>query len=250
MPDGVGAVLYSSLASTNDTAREAVTRGEIGPTWFAALAQTKGRGRLGRTWVSASGGNLYTSLLFKPDVEPAELAALPFITSLAVREALIIHGADAASTQCKWPNDVLINEKKCSGILIETILGQKNKIEAVIVGIGINLKSFPEDVQFPSTSLLTEAGSAPQPDEFLATLAEVFIKHWLNWILSDLTTTLSEWTQSAWGLGMRRSVETASGRYVGTLEGLADDGALILKLDEGGEKRLYAGDVFSADGRS
>lgn len=246
MPDGVGAVLFSSLESTNDTAREAFARGEIGPTWFAALEQTKGRGRLGRTWVSNGGGNLYTSLLFKPDVEPAELAALPFITSLAVRDALIKHGADGDSVQCKWPNDVLINEKKCAGILIETILSPKNTIDSVIVGIGINLNSFPDSAQFPPTSLLAEAGFAPQPDEFLATLAEVFIAHWLNWILNGFTVTASQWTDVAWGLGKRRSVETSAGSVDGTLIGLADDGALILKLDEGGEKRLYAGDVFSA----
>ena len=133
---------YEEVHSTQDVLRE---RGEKAQEGLAVVAQvqTKGRGRHGREWISPA-GNLYFSFLLKPDVNLKSVGQLGLVIGQALGAALreIVDQPDEISL--KWPNDVLYGGQKCAGILIETQLNDRNGIDSVLVGIGVNTKSAPE----------------------------------------------------------------------------------------------------------
>jgi len=247
MPEGVRAELYDRLDSTNTKARMLAQAGEKGPLWVIAKHQTMGRGRLGRTWVSDAGGNLYASLLFAPKVAARDLSALSFITALAVGDALVAHGVAAEDIACKWPNDVLIGDKKCSGILIESLLGAEGHLDAVVVGVGVNLVAFPAETRFPATSVQDEIGHTPSVEDFLASLAHAFVDQWQHWENFGFGAVAKRWLPLAWNMNKRCKVDMADGFVEGIFVRLGDDGGMVIKLDDGTEKSLYAGDVYPID---
>lgn len=243
MPYGVGALFFAECDSTNTLAAEFARKGYKGPLWLTAGQQTAGRGRRGRVWASG-GGNLYTSLLFRPSLKPSDLAALPYIVALAARETFITLGADRAVVRCKWPNDVLIDGKKACGVLIESSARNADLLDYVIIGIGMNLCEFPGDAAYGATSLLHATGKRITPREALSVLASHMFERLNDWDISSFEQVASEWQECSWGLGEKREIRTATDTFTGTPLSLSSDGGLIVRLDDGTEKRLYAGDVF------
>lgn len=243
MPDGVGALFFAECDSTNTLAAEYARKGYKGSLWLAAGHQSAGRGRRGRVWASGV-GNLYTSLLFRPRLKPSDLAALPYIVALAARETFITLGADKASVRCKWPNDVLIDDKKACGVLIESSARNADVLDYVIIGIGMNLCEFPSDAAYGATSLLHASGKHVMPREALSVLAGHMFERLNDWDISSFGKLASEWQECSWGLGEKREIRTATNTFVGTPLTLSSDGGLIVRLDDGTEKCLYAGDVF------
>jgi len=246
MPNGVGAFFYEACDSTNARAAELASVGEQGPLWVIAGEQTAGRGRRGRSWTSKS-GNLYASLLFRPSIQPQDMAALPFIVALAVRDTFVGLGAPADLVQCKWPNDILIGEYKASGVLIESSAKHGGALDYVIIGIGMNLVHFPDDAAFGATSLLDATGREVAVKEAISILAEKLCARIDAWKVNDFAAVAREWTEHSWGLGQKRELRTHDETFTATLVGLSDDGALIARLDDDSEKRLYAGDVFPVE---
>lgn len=246
MPTGVEAVFYGLVTSTNDVARDKAVEGHSGPFWVGAAAQSAGRGRLGRVWVSEK-GNLYASLMIRPHDKPEKMMALPFLVALAVRQALIKSGAPEEQILCKWPNDILFNEKKVAGVLIESSIGTDGNVDFVIIGIGTNLNLYPQDAQFPATSFAKEAHKFIEPEDYFAHLAEAFSLQWQAWLQFGFDPIRLDWLRHSWGMGEKRLIKTATQEVVARLVTLDNDGALIIKLDDGSESRLYAGDVFPSD---
>ena len=246
MPSGVEAFFYDTVDSTNDVARAHAETGKQGPVWIGSAVQTAGRGRLGRPWVSER-GNLYASLMLRPDCKPDQLVALPFLVALAVRQALIKVGANEDDILCKWPNDILYNEKKVAGVLIESSIGVDGNVDLLIVGIGTNISLYPLDAQFPATSFVKEAHMFIEPVDFFSHLATEFQAQWQAWQKFGFEPIRSEWLKHSWGMGEKRRLRTSTQDVVARLVTLDSDGALIIKLDDGTESRLYAGDVFPSD---
>ncbi|GHF28622.1 biotin--[acetyl-CoA-carboxylase] ligase [Kordiimonas sediminis] len=242
MPAGVGAFFIKETDSTNCLAASEAAAGRAGPDWFIAGHQTAGKGRRGNVWDGAT-GNLYSSLLWRPALKPADLSALPYITALAVRDTIVSFGVDSARVTCKWPNDLLLDEKKVTGILIESSVKQSGMLDYVIIGIGVNLTFHPETA-FGATDLFEATGVMVSVADFHAKLAASMTDRINAWNVDDFATTAAEWSGCAWGLGERREFRLSDRTEVGTLIGLADDGGLKVQLDEGAEIRLYAGDVF------
>lgn len=242
-PDGVEVRYYEDCSSTNSLATEAGAAGFSGPTWFVAGHQTAGRGRRGREWHSGS-GNLYCSLLTRLPCRISDLATLPYVVSLAVRDCFAGLGCDADSIQCKWPNDVLIHARKCSGILIESSAGYDQMVDFVVIGIGLNLVSCPENTTFPATSLKTELGKALAPSSAFKALAALLQNRLENWDPHNVGPIIEEWRQVSWGMGQRREIRTVDESFFATLEDLDGKGGLVLTLDDGTKRKLYAGDVF------
>ena len=249
MPTGVEAHFYDTVTSTNDVAREQALAGHRGPIWIGAAVQTAGRGRLGRTWVSER-GNLYASLMIRPDEKPEKMIALPYLTALAVRQALIRAGAPEDQLACKWPNDILFNGRKVAGVLIESSIDATGKVDFLIVGIGTNLNYFPDDAQFPATSFAVETKKSIEPQDYLKHLAASFALQWQAWQEFGFDPIRQDWLRYSWGLGEKRRIRTAHHDIVARLQTLDADGALIIKLDDGSESRLYAGDIFPSDERT
>src|SRR5215469_6797382 len=140
LPPGFRLFFYDSIASTNDEAKQLARDGAPAGTLVWALEQTAGRGRRGHAWVSPQ-GNLYASLILRPDCAAGRAAQLGFVAALAAGYTLGVVSAMFQGLSYKWPNDVLVNGRKIAGILLESELGEGEIPKFVILGIGINLAS-------------------------------------------------------------------------------------------------------------
>lgn len=247
MPHGVGARFFACCGSTNAVAADLARAGEQGPLWLIAGTQTAGRGRRGREWLSKP-GNLLCSLLFRPTLHPTEMMALPYIVALAVRDTFLSLGALPEATACKWPNDVLLNGQKASGILIESSARNAAELDHVVIGVGMNLQHGPDAAIFPATSLREAYGIDAGVREAVTHLSKHLYRRLDMWTVDDISPIVEEWTSCAWGLGKSRLIRTHDEEFVGVPTRLADDGGLVIRLDDGTEKRLYAGDIFPVDG--
>ena len=160
-----------TTGSTNAEARLRAQQGEVGPLWITAAAQTQGRGRHGRSWISPP-GNLYASLLLR-DPSPFEYAPqFAFVAALALRDAVALEAkALSPLLKFKWPNDLLLDGRKCAGLLIEgetTPAAEPGKRFIVIIGIGVNCRNHPAaadgSIDFPATDLAAH-GVAIAPEQ-------------------------------------------------------------------------------------
>jgi BirA family transcriptional regulator, biotin operon repressor / biotin---[acetyl-CoA-carboxylase] ligase len=224
----------ATTASTNADMIALAASGAGEGLWLRAVEQTAGRGRLGRDWVSPP-GNLYASTLVRLRPGDPPPATLAMVAAVALDEALRGWGA---APVIKWPNDLMIDGAKLSGILLE------RSGEAVIVGIGVNLAHHPTGLGRAVTSLAAERLGAPDPALFLADLAEAFAR-WLGQWRSGLDPVRRRWLERAHSVGTALSVKLPGAEPVdGLFDGLDSDGALRLRLPDGRVQVVHAGDVF------
>ena len=244
-----------TVGSTLTEAWAMAERGQGIPFWLTANRQVAGRGRLDRHWVSEA-GNLYSTYVGPPPPEAA-FPLLPFMLSLAVRQAILAHipVERHARVQLKWPNDVLIGGAKISGVLVErrTLQGSKTLQEGealqertplMAIGIGINVEHAPQSLDRAVTSLSAQGGTAG-PGELFATLRAA-VADGLETLARDPQAVLESWSRHAIGLGDAITVDLGGERVSGTFDHLAADGALVLRLPSGALRSLHAGDVIHA----
>ncbi|HUE45013.1 MAG TPA: biotin--[acetyl-CoA-carboxylase] ligase [Aestuariivirgaceae bacterium] len=229
------------IDSTNAEAMRLAAAGERGPLWIVAARQSAGRGRQGRQWDSRA-GNLYATLLVSLPV-PADVAAqTSFVAALAALDVAAGVLADAGKLALKWPNDVLLDGAKLSGILIETV-AQDPGHTTVAIGIGINLAHAPEQTRYGATSLA--AHDAPvAPDDAFERLAAAMAARLAAW--NDgrgFAVVRRDWTARAAGLGRVASVTMGERTVTGEFTGLASDGALLLSEAGGRLHAIHAGEV-------
>ena len=234
LPEGHRLLHFVSLDSTNAEAQRQWAAGARGPLWIWAGAQTGGRGRLGRTWISEE-GNLYATLLFTVPASAAMASQVSFVASLAVRDAaLALTGASGFAL--KWPNDVLLNGAKFAGILPEALGGEIS----IALGIGINLAHAPSGTPYPVTAL----GAHIAPRAALETLAAA-LAQWLEvWNAGHgFTAIRSAWLADALGKDERVTAMHSRAELSGRFSGLGPDGALILTDSAGHSHSIHAGEV-------
>jgi BirA family biotin operon repressor/biotin-[acetyl-CoA-carboxylase] ligase len=202
-----------------------------------ALEQTAGRGKLDREWVSLK-GNLFATLIVPFYLPLSRVGELSFLTALSVAEA--VGSLDPRlKVLCKWPNDIIIDDKKVGGILLETLSKETKKF--VSIGIGLNLESFPQDVLATS---LSELGISVSPKEMLEKILKR-ITHFLDvWYAEGFEPIRALWHKRAWNLGEQLKVKTFSKEIIGTFELMDHAGCLILVQDDGRRARLASGDVL------
>lgn len=242
-------VHLTEVGSTNDEVRQLAEQGENGPLWLRADSQTHGRGRHGRSWSSKT-GNLYASGLFALGKAPLAGAHLGFAAALAISDTVLVYAPEANIT-LKWPNDVLIDGAKVSGILLET--GQNQNGHWLIVGIGINLISHPVDTPYRATHLLQHIPlgelSVPEPiftgaDAVLAVLSAKF-EYWRDlYSKSGFSAMRQPWINRAQGIDEIAHVRLADRSFHAKLLGLGENGELQVEHDNGTIEAIYAGDVF------
>jgi BirA family biotin operon repressor/biotin-[acetyl-CoA-carboxylase] ligase len=200
--------------------------------WLRAERQTDGRGRQGRHWHSPA-GNLYASTLVRLRPGDPPPATLAMVAAVALHEILSAY-APGRIVLIKWPNDLLVEGRKISGVLLERVE------EAVVIGMGVNLASHPQDIDRPATSLAAIAGLSPDPADFLEDLAGSF-ERWLGrWRGEGLAAIRARWLASAHPVGT--ALATSAGE--GLFEGLDETGSLRLRLADGTTRVIHAGDVF------
>ena len=223
-------------ASTNIDMILMAAEGAPEGTWLRAERQTAGRGRLGRGWESPK-GNLYASTLVRLRRGDPAAATLALAAAVALDEVAGAY-SDPERLKLKWPNDLMLDGAKLSGVLLE------RSGDAVIVGIGVNLAHHPEALDRPVTSLAAAGFGAPDPALFLADLAIDF-ERWLGRWRRSLNDVCVRWVERAHPKGTALSVRTPGAPPLdGLFDGLESDGALRLRLPSGEVKIVHAGDVF------
>lgn len=244
LPAGFRVIEYPRLGSTNDEACRLARDGAAEGTVVRALEQESGRGRRGRGWASPP-GNLYTTTILRPRRPAAEAAQLTFAAALAVVDTARAVLGPGADIRCKWPNDVLCRGAKLAGILLETETDGQGAVEWLVLGVGINVRHFPEDSEYPATSLSAEAGKEVGSDAVLSIFAERLAAWYRIWTEGGLAPVRDSWLERAAGLGQSLRVRLADRTLQGVFAGLDMDGVLLLDRDEGGGRvRVTAGDVF------
>lgn len=240
---GWSIILSRVAASTNDLAKKLAASGAADGTVVVAETQTRGRGRLNREWVSPAGG-LWFSALLRPVLEPSHASRLVFVAGLAVAKTLReLYGLDVAT---KWPNDVLVNGKKVCGILAEMrTAGQR--IDYVVLGVGVNadfeVRVLPEELWESATSLKTELGREISLEELFRALLESLETTYDLFLNQGFAPVLQGWKSFAGFLGKHVIVTNVDERWVGTALDVDNDGSLVLRLEDGTEKHVHAGDV-------
>lgn len=230
---------FDSVGSTNAEALAAAAAGDAGRHWFAAREQTAGRGRRGRVWQSQKGNLAASLLLVFP--EGGDLSSLGFVAGVALAETLDTL-APGVPAKLKWPNDVLVDGKKLSGILLEAQPVPGGGI-AIAIGIGVNVIATPPDLPYPATSL-REAGFVLSAETIFAGLAETFAEIFTLWNnRAGLADVLALWRRHATGIGGAISVTTPAGLVSGSFEALDDSGRLLVRTTGGALEKVAAGDV-------
>lgn len=234
---------FESVGSSNVEARKMADDGMAEGALVWARRQEQGVGRRGRSWSSPE-GNLYCSLILRPDCEPAEAARLSFLVALAIRKAIAGFLAPDIPLELKWPNDILINRRKCAGILLESKMRSDGRMDYVIIGTGINIASYPEKTDGLAATSLFEADANLRVEELLSAYAHAILELYMQWRQHGFDAVRQEWLAHATGIGEPITVRLASETLHGTFAGLDRTGALILELGPQEKRLITAGEVF------
>ena len=235
-----------TVDSTNSWVRQLGLQGATDGTVVFAEEQTGGRGRLGRSWVSPRGKNLYVSVLLRSELPPESLSQISLTAGLAACEAV----DEWCHATLKWPNDVLVGGRKVVGILCE--LESRSEDRFVVLGIGINvnmlLEDLPAELQEKATSLAVALGAEVDRARVAGRLLSLLESRYDELRTYGFAAIAAEWTRRSESVGKRIRVDEPGGIVEGIVLGLAPDGALCLKRLDGGEHRVMVGDVTVLNG--
>jgi BirA family transcriptional regulator, biotin operon repressor / biotin---[acetyl-CoA-carboxylase] ligase len=231
---------FDYLSSTMDLAMQLGMRGSSSGTLILAEAQVKGRGRMGREWFSPKYKGIYLSLILRPMISPAACPVLTLMSAVSICEtAKEFLGLEA---QIKWPNDVLIRNKKVSGILTE-MNAETDKVNFVVIGIGLNVNNDKKSLLSQATSFKQEQG---QEINRVALLQELLRRIESNYFLLQdhgAGEIINKWRSFALTLGTRVKVDYQGKHIEGQAVDLDSDGALLIRKDSGLMQKVSSGDV-------
>lgn len=243
---GKSIYVFNELDSTQEYANALPINESVHGTIVIARKQNVGKGRIGRTWISPEGG-LWMSIVIRPDFSVDHIIFTQFIAALAVADA--IQQATNIRSRLKWPNDVLINEKKVCGILVDVNLEGKDK--KIVMGIGLNaniesslINNYLTDDTTKATTLKEEYGN----DIDLVYLTKSIvdrIEYYYNFLSSGKALEIIElWKQNSDMFGRRAIVYDGIEKIIGEVVDIDQDGSLIMKLGDGSTKKItYYGNV-------
>lgn len=230
--------LYQSVETTQTPVHEAVKAGEGEGFVVQALMQESGKGRQGNKWDSPI-GNLYMSILLRPNCALERAGELAFVVAVALSKALDDYiDTNKHKKTLKWPNDILIDGLKLSGILLESDI-KDNKLNALIVGMGVNI--------FKPPKLATSLNDISEIPVYVNTVRDNILDklsyYYEFWQKKGFAPIREAWLKQAHGLGQPMTARLPNGSYKGIFKGLTEEGSLILETDNGVEKIIHAGDV-------
>ncbi len=239
---GQHVVYHEAIDSTNTLAKALAQRGAEEGTLVIAEEQTAGRGRLGRRWLAPRGSSLLFSLIFRPDLPAERAQGLTMVCGLGTCQA--ISALSGLPAKLKWPNDVVLHGRKVGGILTEaSTTGMR--VDYVVVGIGLNVNldvaTLPAD--FNATSISNELGRALSRSSLLQTILGQIERRYLmlragEWPAKDWAATLET-------VGQRVKLCATQGILEGIATAVDEEGALVLRLDNGQLRKVHVGDIVS-----
>jgi len=231
---------YQELDSTNEEAKRLAVGGASHGAFVWGKSQTAGKGRSGREWVSKQ-GNLFVSVLLSPDVALKHYQEVSFVAALAVKEMLEPIVGDEYELSLKWPNDVLLDGKKIAGILLESV-SIDNK-DWLIVGVGLNVDSFPKKVRYPATCLTQSGVQIISAKIALSRFIHHFVGRYDMWIKEGFAPVRLAWCDSGYRFGKQVAMESGDEHIEGIFADINDDGAMVVKTQSGELREIVAGEM-------
>jgi BirA family biotin operon repressor/biotin-[acetyl-CoA-carboxylase] ligase len=236
--------VFQETTSTNDVVdklgRDGVKEGVV----VFADSQTKGRGRLGRHWISPGGKGLWFSILLRPPLSPQSATQITVAAATAVARA--IRNKTRLPSEIKWPNDILVHRKKVCGILTE-MSAELDKIKYVVLGIGVdvnfNESDFPVDLRSIATSLKVELDHSVHRAELAAELLRELDADYHRLLGGKFEAVADEWEQHCTTIGHHVEIAAGSRKIEGHAESLDSEGALLVRTQHGRLERIIGGDV-------
>ncbi|MCE5194649.1 MAG: biotin--[acetyl-CoA-carboxylase] ligase [Nitrospiraceae bacterium] len=246
---GAQIVYFESIDSTNNKAMELAEKGLGHGAVLIADTQLKGKGRLGRTWISPPKGNIYMSVILKPEIQPKDGTLLTIMAAIACAKAvrsLTSKHSEELQVKIKWPNDLMLLNKKFGGILTEMRL-DPDRIVTAVIGIGINVNiipdSLPADVKAAATSLKEHLEKPLSRTQIIAEILKG-MEYWHEKLIKQgRQPLLEEWKKLSSTLGRKVRVSAGNETFTGIAEDIDDEGMLLLRLPSNTIKRINAGDL-------
>lgn len=235
---------YDQVDSTNILAKKMAAEGKPEGTFVIAEEQTKGKGRMGRDWSSPHGKGIWFSFVLRPQIPPVRASEITFVIAVGVMEG--IRRYSGREVKIKWPNDILLDQKKLVGILTE-ISAEIERINYIVAGIGINanqdIEDFPEEIRSKATSLKLATAKEVNRNRLMALVIEELERIWILYQEEGFSAILRLWEVHNITLGKRVKAISFDKELVGLAEKIDQEGYLIIRDDLGQEHRIVAGDV-------
>lgn len=232
---------YEATNSTMDVAHRLAAAGEPEGSVVVAEGQSKGRGRMGRSWISPKGKGIYASFILRPPLQLSRVPAVTLMSAVAVARA--IQASTELRPELKWPNDLLLDGRKVAGILTE-LNAELNRVNYVVIGIGVNVNTPRSALPAAATSLLEETGGRV---DRLALARRLFLemdRAYAEFLEGGLAPLLEAWRQFAGFLGKRIRVAAQGRTLDGQAVDLDENGALLVRTDSGIIEPVSAGEVL------
>jgi BirA family biotin operon repressor/biotin-[acetyl-CoA-carboxylase] ligase len=243
LPSFFDVSVFETIGSTNDEARRLAEAGKSEGQVVRAKRQEQGVGRRGRHW-SSPAGNLYCSLMIRPECSPLEGARLSFLIAVALHKAIAAELPHGTDIKVKWPNDILVKGRKISGILLESKTRADGILDYVVIGTGVNILSFPIVPDGLRATSLKNEGANPKIEKLFSAYLHNFLELYMQWKQNGFSSIRQAWLERAAGIGQWITVKLNEETLVGVFSDLDPQGALILRLGTGEEKLITAGEVF------
>jgi len=235
---------YEQTKSTQIDAHQFAKNSATHGTIVIADEQTKSKGRMARPWISKKGKGLWMSIILRPNILPYQAPQLTLLTATVLAD--VIDHLTNITPQIKWPNDVLINDKKVSGILTE-MQAEQDIVKYIVVGIGINVNQdqtdFPKDIRHKTTSIGYETNKKINLLTFIQPLLETFERKYEAYLIDGFSNIKKEWESYGFKLGHQLEIRTNGKKWIGTFVGIAEDGALLAKDEQGQIQKIYSSEI-------
>jgi BirA family transcriptional regulator, biotin operon repressor / biotin---[acetyl-CoA-carboxylase] ligase len=236
--------VFEQTTSTNDVMEKLARDGVKEGVAVFAESQTRGRGRLGRKWISPAHKGLWFSILLRPDLRPQETTQLTVASAIALRRA--VKSVTGLSPEIKWPNDLLIGGKKVAGILTE-LSAEVDRVRHIILGIGVDVNQdaaeFPVELRKTATSLKIETGETISRAELAVAILRELDLDYARICGGKFSAVADEWESGCATIGKNVTVHIGDRQIRGRAESLDDDGALLVRTEHGRLERIIGGDV-------
>ena len=252
LPEGLAVtnvVYYHETDSTNTRAKQAAEDGEKSGTLFITECQTGGRGRRGRTWESPAGSGIWMSLLLRPEIKPFDASMLTIVAAMGMKDAIeeiIGAGAGQGGIHCKikWPNDIVLGDRKICGMLTE-MSAETDWINYVVIGIGVNVNTteFDDSIKDTASSILLQTGSSVKRSDVVVAFARHFSRYYEEFLKEcNLSGLADDYNKALINVGRDVKIVERDGSFVAKAVGIDETGSLIVEKD-GDTIRIVAGEV-------
>lgn len=239
---------FDELESTNSYLYESALENDYKDgTVLISDSQSKGKGRLKRTWISPKGANLYMSLLLRPGIKPEHASIFTFLASCALKDTFDHYGVDC---EIKWPNDILVENKKIAGVLTE-LRYSANKVKYIIIGIGVNInmsrdfiRKSMSSIHGKVTSMECELGASVERELFSAELINNIERFYLKFLNHGNKAILSDWTKRWHSKGKKIEVRDGNKIYKGVADSVDENGFLYIRNANGDLVKVVTGDII------